>query len=260
MLNDKIFNQRLRDILKVHFNEKSGTIYWLEKARELGISPFSEIQSIQDLKEFGPMDDEAMRTRPVEDFIPRKYWGNRISWIIGETGGTSGIPKTTVYSKDDFFHAFIYPFKTVAEYRKFPRGKNWLWIGPGGPHLIGQAARECAKVTESPDPFSVDFDPRWAKKLPQDSIGFKRYLEHVIEQAMRIIEIQKIQIIFSTPKVLVRLKEVMSETLREKILGIHFGGMALTEEAFASIEAAFPRAIMISGYGNTLYGMCPEFH
>jgi hypothetical protein len=252
-------NRWLNHILCIHFDPDKGSPYWLDKASELGISPLKDIHSVGDLVLFGPMDEGALATLPVEDFVPRRYWGDKSEWIIGETSGTTGNPKTTVYREEEFHQSFVYPFEVVAAHRKFPVGENWLWIGPTGPHIIGKAARACARALGSPDPFSVDFDPRWVKKFAPDSIGFKRYLDHVVDQATRILHTQNIKVLFSTPKVLIRLKDAMSNDRREAILGVHFGGMELERDLFQAIADAFPNAVLISGYGNTLFGMCPEF-
>lgn len=252
-------NDRLAEVINIHFDRHGGTPFWIEKADALGIRPQSEIRTIKDLRLFGPMEVEALRRRPIEDFVPKRYWQQRSSWIVGETGGTTGMPKTTVYLAKEFQAAFIEPFVIAAEYRNFPKGENWLWIGPSGPHLIGKAARLCAAALGSADPFAIDFDPRWVKKFPPQSLAFSRYLEHVLEQTMRIIATQHIGVLFSTPKVLVRLAETMARQQREAIRGIHFGGIALERSAFQDIQKAFPNAVMIAGYGNTLFGMCPEF-
>lgn len=252
-------NRWLNHVLRIHFDPDKGSPYWLDKATELGILPLRDIHSVNDLVLFGPMDEDALATRPIEDFVPCRYWADRSGWVIGETGGTTGNPKTTGYSEEEFYQSFVYPFEVVAAHRKFPVGENWLWIGPTGPHIIGKAARACAQALRSPDPFSVDFDPRWVKKFAPNSVGFKRYLDHVIEQALRIISTQSIKVLFSTPKVLIRLKDVMSTEQRETILGVHFGGMELERDLFQAIVDAFPNAVSISGYGNTLFGMCPEF-
>jgi hypothetical protein len=249
----------LKEILSIHFDPKKGSPYWLERACQLGIDPARDVHSLQDLKFFGPMEEEAMKERPIEDFVPRCYRAEKRRWVVGETGGTTGRPMTTVYMEDEFHLAFVHPFERVAQYRNFPRGENWLWVGPSGPHLIGKAAIACARALGSPDPFSVDFDPRWAKRLAPDSIGFKRYLDHVIEQAMQIIVTQDVKVLFTTPRVLRRLKDTMSKKDREAIRGIHFGGMELEKDLFQAIAEAFPMAVFISGYGNTLFGMCPEF-
>jgi hypothetical protein len=252
-------NRWLESILRIHFDPEEGSLYWLERARQLGITPLEEIRTVRDLGLFGPMDEEALKQRPVEDFVPRRYWPEKSKWVTGETGGTTGHPVTTVYLEDEFYQAFIYPFELVARYRNFPRGQNWLWVGPSGPHIIGKAAVACAKALDSPDPFSVDFDPRWAKKLAPNSIGFRRYLDHVLEQTLRILSIQKVGVLFSTAKVLIELGELISKEHREAILGVHFGGMEVGKDLFQAVMKAFPNAVFISGYGNTLFGMCPEF-
>ncbi len=258
-MDKKAYEKRLKSILRIHFDPNGGTPYWLEKAKELGISPTEDIHALEDLILFGPMDETAMKNRPIEDFVPRSYWAKKSKWVIAETGGTMGHPIMTVYDEEEFRQAFIDPFVTVARYRNFPKKMNWLWIGPNGPHIIGTAAIACARALNSPNPFTVDFDPRWDKKLSPASIGFRRYFNHILEQSLRIIETQKVGIIFSTPKVLFELKKRMSAKDREAILGIHFGGTELNRELFQSIAEDFPNAIFISGYGNTLFGMCPEF-
>jgi hypothetical protein len=247
------------EIIATHFDPDHGTPFWLERAASLGLNPRRDVRTIDDLRLFGPMDEEALRQRPLEDFIPRCYRQRRHDWIVGETGGTTGAPKTTMFLMEDFHAAFIAPFVAAARYREFPLGENWLYIGPGGPHLIGKAARLCATALNSADPFTIDFDPRWVKKFPPQSLAFGRYLNHVLDQAMRIIATQHIGVLFTTPKVLVQLAATMTDAQKAVIRGIHFGGMALEPETFRCIGDAFPNAVMISGYGNTLFGMCPEF-
>lgn len=252
-------NDRLAKVINIHFDRQGGAPFWIEKADALGIKAQRDIRTIKDLRLLGPMEVEALRQRPIEDFVPKRFWQQRSSWIIGETGGTTGVPKTTMYLGKEFQAAFIEPFLIAARYRNFPKGENWLWIGPSGPHIIGKAARLCATALDSADPFAIDFDPRWVKKFPPQSLAFGRYLEHVLEQAMRIITTQRIGVLFSTPKVLVRLAKTMAMQQREVVCGIHFGGMTLERSTFQEIEEAFPNAVMIAGYGNTLFGMCPEF-
>lgn len=258
-LNSSAINDRLAEVVDIHFDRNNGTPFWIEKAGLLGIKPQRDIRTIDDLRLLGPMEIEALRKRPIEDFVPKRFWKQRSSWIVGETGGTTGVPKTTMYFTKEFQAAFIEPFIFAAKYRNFPKGENWLWIGPSGPHIIGKAARICATALDSADPFTIDFDPRWVKKFPPQSLAFGRYLEHVIEQAMRIITTQHIGVLFTTPKVLVRLAEAMDMQQRDSIHGIHFGGMTLERSTFQDIKEAFPNAVMLAGYGNTLFGMCPEF-
>jgi thienamycin biosynthesis protein ThnN len=257
-MNNDLFTERLGRVMACHLDPTGGSTYWLEKADQLGLA-CSEIQTIDDLTRFGPMDEDALRTRPIEDFIPQSTLQRKTELILGETGGTKGKSKVTAYREDEFHEAFVAPFVQVARYRSFPEAENWIWIGPGGPHVIGKAAQACARASGSADPFSVDFDARWAKKLPPGSMAARRYLAHVVQQSIDLIETQRIGVIFSTPKVFEKLGESMSDAARQAIKGLHFGGMPVDGPLMDKLMAAFPNAVLISGYGNTLFGMCPEF-
>lgn len=248
----------LSRILAIHFDPQGGAPYWLEVAARLGFDPRRDLHSIEDLARLGPMNEEALATRPVEDFIPRSLIPRRAGFIIAETGGTLGAPKFAVHRRDEFHAGFIAPFLAAARRAAFPRGESWLFVGPSGPHIIGLAARACAVALDSPEPFTVDFDPRWAKKLPEGSFALGRYRAHIQEQALRILETQRVGVIFSTPPVIDGLGERLPEAKRRAIRGIHFGGMAVTRELRARLRGLFPNAVMLAGYGNTLLGMAPE--
>ena len=111
---------------------------------------------------------------------------------------------------------------------------------------------------QDPGQNLVDFDPRWAKTLVGGSFAAKRYLKHIEDQALRIIETQQIAVLFSTPPVLERLAETVDSHKRSIILGLHLGGMSVTSAFSASLRQWFPNAVILSGYGNTLFGMAPE--
>ena len=55
------------------------------------------------------------------------------------------------------------------------------------------------------DPFSVDFDPRWAKKLADGSLARRRYLDHVTAQALDVLEREEVGVLFTTPPALAAL-------------------------------------------------------
>ena len=71
----------------------------------------------------------------------------------------------------------------------------------------------------SRDPFSIDMDPRWVKKLVTDSLGYKRYISHIIEQASDVLRRQHIEVIYSTPPLLIKLAEEMNVDQRMQIKG-----------------------------------------
>jgi phenylacetate-coenzyme A ligase PaaK-like adenylate-forming protein len=255
----EIVNERLRELVKLHFHPAHGSAYWLRREAENGMDARDRIQTLEDLWLFGPMPISDLQRYPVRDFIPRLFHSQLADFVIGETAGTSqGQPCTTAYRADEFQAAFITPFLKIAQATGFPREVPWLWIGPSGPHIIGKAVRELARQTGCMDPFSIDFDPRWAKRLTEGSTARHRYLQHITEQALDIIHREEIAVLFTTPPVLNALAEKMTSRERERVLGVHYGGMSLSPESVNEFKAAFPNAVHLAGYGNTLFGVVME--
>ena len=250
-------SQRLEHIVRLHFNRDSGAPYWLDKQRELGIDVGKDIHCVEDLSILGPMDEEALATRPIEDFIPRILLEDA-DYVLAETAGTLGRPKFAVHRTDEFRSAFVTPFVRAAKRAAFPTRCRWPFVGPAGPHVIGRAARSCAKALDAGDVFTVDFDPRWAKKLLAGSFAARRYLEHIEAQALRVLAVQSIGVLFSTPAVLSSLAQKIDEAKRLDIKGIHLGGMCAGAEFVDGMNDFFPNATVLSGYGNTLFGMMPQ--
>jgi hypothetical protein len=251
-------DDRVREILGLHFHPEYGSRYWLRRQQELDWNVRKRIHCEEDLWLLGstPLDD--LRRFPVRDFIPQVFHGQFDHFVIGETAGTRGQPCATAYRDDEYDAAFIDPFLRVARATGFPQGLPWLWVGPSGPHIIGKVVRDLARRTGSLDPFSVDFDPRWAKSLAEGSLAQKRYLDHVTTQALDVLQREEIGVLFITPPALAALSRRMSDRQREAIQGVHYGGMSMTAETVNEFRAAFPQAVHLAGYGNTLFGVVME--
>lgn len=250
-------SERLERILARHLHPRSGSPYWLERERQLGFSLRARMTSIDDLDLLGAFDLEALRSRPIGDFMPRDV-ATDTPLILAETGGTTGTPATTAYSATDFHAAFVAPFLERLDGCAVFRGGYWLWLGPSGPHVIGKAARRIAGITTGADAFSIDFDPRWFRRLAPGSLARTRYLDHVLEQARRILAQQDVRYLFTTPVVLDTLSETMSERAREAVRLVYLGGMAIEDSVLLRIAARLPAALFLGGYGNTLFGVCHE--
>ncbi|MCB9881760.1 MAG: hypothetical protein H6834_08225 [Planctomycetes bacterium] len=249
---------RLHRTIERHFDEETGAPYWLERARTLPFDPRETIQDVADLARFGPFEHEALRTRSIFDFVPRDVLGERSALIVGDTSGTTGPPKRTLFTQAEFAEAFVHSFRPVTEPLGFPIGGTWLFAGPTGPHPIGRAACAVARSMDAPEPFLVDFDPRWARRFAEGSFPRKRYLAHLTEQVLWILEREVIDVLFSTPPLLLELGALLGVEKRAAIRGIHFGGMQLTNETRARIQTAFENAVLVSGYGNSLFGVSLE--
>lgn len=250
---------RLIEVIDTHFDPRWGSAYWLARARELMVDPLREIITPHDLEIFGRMRLADLATHPVEDFIPRRYHDELSTFVTSESGGTTGAPSRTAFSQKDFRQAFVDPFIVAADAMGFPRDENWLFIGPSGPHIIAKAARECAIAMGSIDPFMVDFDPRWIRKLPPGSFAHARYVEHIAQQAQTVLTTQHVGVLFATPPILTTLGNQIPRELRESIRGIHLGGLPSTIEFLHKLgNDWFPNATVLGGYGNSLAGMCPQ--
>jgi hypothetical protein len=249
---------RLRELLDLHFHSTWGSAYWLARQDRLGWSVCDRVRKVEDLWLLGPTPLEDLRRCPQRDFIPRGLHGQLDRFVVGETAGTSGEPRPAAYRDDEFQAAFIDPFLCVAHATGFPRGEPWLWVGPSGPHIIGKVVRELARQTGSMDPFTVDFDPRWAKKLAPGSLAQQRYLEHVVSQALDVLSREEVGVLFITPPALAALTERIDDRRREAIHGIHYGGMSLDPQVVNHFRAAYPNAVHLAGYGNTLFGVVME--
>ncbi|MBK8267234.1 MAG: hypothetical protein IPK83_02570 [Planctomycetes bacterium] len=252
-------SERLAQIIKIHFDPQSGTPYWTEFAARLGFDPRERIKSIDDLACFGLMDRSILLGRPISDFIPKSLAIHPEKLLLAQTGGTLGDPVWTAYSVEDYHDAFVQPFVDAARHVGFPAAGTWLYVGPTGPHVIGRAARSIARATGAMEPFTVDFDSRWAKKLPPQSFAADRYLSHIVEQAMSVTQVQPITHLFSTPPILEALGKAMTDSQRAEIRGVHYGGMSIAADMLSHLKRdVFPKAVHLSGYGNTLIGCCME--
>ena len=249
-------SDRLRRILDLHFDPAFGSPYWLRRLHAGQCPPPDEIRSLEDLSRFGTFDLALLCRHPVEDFIPKAVRA-RASLVLAETGGTSGIPASTAYTREDFEDAFIKPFLHTTRATTFGEG-HWLWLGPGGPHIIGKAAQRIASLTTGSDAFSVDFDPRWFRRLAPGSVARERYLGHVLEQAHRVLAHQDVRYLFSTPVVLQALGEALPDAVGERIRFIYLGGMPVRGPALVTLGQHFPNAQFLAGYGNTLFGVVHE--
>ena len=248
------FAQRLA-VLTLHSDPERGSPYWIELFRARGLTAEAVAQ---DPALAGGMDAEALRHRPLEDFVPRSILDSGLPLVTGETGGFTGDPIVTAYLEEEFTAGFVTPFIKRAAEIGFPVRCNWLWAGPSGPHIIGKAVRAILREVNGLDPFAVDFDPRWFNKLPEESLSRKRYLEHLHGQILRILERQRIDVLFTTPPVVRMLGEILPESKRLAIRGVHYGGIAIPAAEYDFFLKAFPNAIHLSGYGNSLFGMFPE--
>lgn len=242
-----------------HFNPETGSPFWLEQAASLDFNPLTDINCFADLNKFPLFEDDSLRGGPVERWIPKGLAGKPA--YVFETGGTTGTPKSRVVM-DDFRIDYELFSETLPD-ENFPPGSNWLMLGPSGPRRLRLAVEHLAQHRGGIC-FCVDLDPRWVVKLLKRGKieEAKLYAEHVIDQAMTILEAgHDIKCAFATPKLLealaLRLIDKGSSVAETGITGIFCGGTEFTPQwyRFAREELLGPDVYITPTYGNTLMGL-----
>jgi hypothetical protein len=251
-------DDRLRDLLKLHFHPHLGSDYWLARQDALGWSVRDRVRTLDDLWLLGPTPPSRLRLHAVRRFIPRAFHRRLHRFVVGEAAGADGAPCAAAYRDDEFQEAFVAPFLRVADAAGFPGGETWLWVGPSGPNLLGKAVRELARQTGAMDPFSVAFDPGWALRLAEGSLARRRYLDHVVDQALDVLRRESVGVLFLTPPMPEALARRLSDRQREAIRGVCLGGPPVAAAVRNRLRDAFPRAVHLSGCGDALFGVLVE--
>src|ERR1043166_4619176 len=222
----------VREVVDWHFDPATGCPFWLDFAAKAGWDPRRDVKGFADLKKFPEFQDEWLRGGPVQRWIPKGLDGKPI--FVFETGGTTGIPKTRIASDD--FRIDYELFSATLPEDKFPKGSNWLMLGPSGPRRLRLAVEHLAQVRGGIC-FCVDLDPRWVIKLiKRGKIDeAEAYKQHVVEQAITILGAgHDIQCMFTTPKLLealaAGLEKKGSSIKQSGITGIFSGGTEFTPQ------------------------------
>lgn len=260
---DKLDAQAVETV-QFHFHESTGCPFWLEKKKELKFDPLKEVKSFADIQKFPLFEDEWLRGGPVRRWVPKFYEKHPI--YVFETGGTTGIPKSRIVIDD--FRIDYTNFSHTLPDQYFPKGSNWLMLGPSGPRRLRLAVEHLAQERGGIC-FCIDLDPRWVVKLIKK--GWMEHLEaykkHCIDQALTVLSAgHDIKCMFGTPKLIESLCqaiEAQGKSFKDTgITGIFSGGTEFTPQwTRFCVEEYFGGPPEESGiymtptYGNTLMGL-----
>ncbi|TWU04751.1 phenylacetate--CoA ligase family protein [Stieleria varia] len=247
-----------------HFSEDTGSPFWLTKKAELNFDPLTDVKSFDDLKKFPHFEDEWLRGGPIDRWVPKGHAGKPV--YVFETGGTTGIPKSRMVIEDHWKDYELFSDTLPDEH--FPRGSNWLMLGPSGPRRLRLAVEHLAQHRGGIC-FCIDLDPRWVVKLIKK--GWMEHLEeykkHCIDQAVTVLTADHdIKCMFATPKLLEGLGQALEDrgtSLQEiGIKGIFSGGTEFTPQwTRFCVEEMLGGPVEEGGiymtptYGNTLMGL-----
>src|ERR671916_2552742 len=243
----------VREMVAWHFSPETGCPFWLDYAKGLSWDPRREIHGYADLARFGFFQDEWLRGGPVRKWVPRGLQGKPI--YVFETGGSTGVPKSRISSED--FRLDYEAFSGTLPDEYFPKGADWLSLGPTGPRRLRLAVEHLAQYRGGIC-FMVDLDPRWViKLLKMNQHGMaEQYKQHVVEQGLTLLRAhENIRCLFTTPKLLEALCEKVS-LKKMGITGVFCGGTEMTPQFHRfAVEELTEGAYFAPTYGNTLMGL-----
>ncbi len=241
------------EVVDWHFDPATGCPFWLDYASKLSWDPRKEVRAFADINKFEPFQDEWLRGGPHERWVPKGHAGKPV--YVFETGGTTGVPKSRINIED--FRIDYSMFSETLPDEGFPRGSDWLSLGPTGPRRLRLAVEHLAQARGG-ILFCLDMDPRWFTKCLKRGMHevALAYKDHVIDQALTLIKAHpNIRCLFTTPKLLEALCDKIS--LRHAgIRGIFCGGTQMNAE-FNKLarEELIGDAEFVPTYGNTLMGL-----
>jgi hypothetical protein len=249
--------------MRWHFDESTGSRFWLAQARRFSFDPRRDVKTRADLALF-PDVGEAWENASLEDLLPQGCIPRRESkapWAFSvyETGGTTG--QTRRIAEMTSRYRGVEWVSHVLDSHGFPgiEEGHWLHIGPTGPHIVGRSVGLLAHMRRS-FCYTVDFDPRWVKKCLREGRieEAKRYADHIIDQALSVVRSQPVSVMFATPPILEAIckRPEIHAHFERKIRGILWAGTSVSPETLRLVEEEFfPDAKLVGLYGNTLMGI-----
>ncbi|SIO88826.1 AMP-binding protein [Nocardiopsis sp. JB363] len=244
----------LRAALRWHFDPRTGSPFWLRRARSLDFDPVRDVHTFDDLRLFPNVVDELRETR-VEDLVPRGYGDSSGRVRVYESGGTTGAPKRVVFTDDWLERSVAWSLRNMSE-RGHPEGLNWLALAPAGPHMFGEIIARQARARGGLL-FTVDFDPRWVKKCVAQGRTEEaaRYTEHLLEQAGHVLATQDVGVLVATPPLLERIARDarLTALVNKNVRLIRWSGAHMDPDTRDLLrDEVFPEVELSGGYGSTM--------
>lgn len=244
----------IRAAMRWHFDEETGSPFWVRRAQSLAFDPISDVRSFDDLALFPNVTDE-LRGVPVHDLIPRGFGPHPDVLSVIESGGTTGAPKRVPFLQR-FADLVTQQAVAALRERQVDPAKGWLVVMPSGPHIALEQSRRPGNALGALV-FAVDFDPRWVKKLIGSGAAdqAEAYVQHLIDQATFILRDENIGMLRLTPPLLAKFAErdELVDLINEKVEWIDWGGAHMDRDSrnFYRTEL-FPNTQLTGFYGTTM--------
>ncbi len=246
----------LRAAIAWHFGEETGSQFWLRTAQTLNFNPLTDVNTFADLRLFPNLVNE-LRSVPVEDLIPRGYSSPGSPPPlpqIFESGGTTGAPKRTVQLPDWIAQVVQWQTEDFAG-GGFVRDRGFLCLMPSGPHGVGYFSRLVSERLGAAF-HAIDIDPRWVKKVAARNAApeVAAYIDHVIEQAVFVLQTQRVANLHTTPPLLeaIARRDRVVDLINDKIRYLLLSGAHVDADTLDLLRDIFPATAITMAFGSTM--------
>ncbi len=249
----------LREVIKWHFSDATGSPFWLDQRSRLGFDPIAEIAGLDDLvRLFDNFDgDQHLRKVPAQAWHPRGF-ANCETWSMFVTGGTTGDPKRRWgrigNGEDDSDYGWDYhTFSQSLPEEGFPQGGSALYIGPGGPRRLPSGVEILARIRQAGF-HKIDLHVGWMKN--PNNTAAKAYKAELVARSIAAIRRDKPDWIFCPPVLIEAIGELIN-WVDTSVKGVFAGGTEMDPETVRNIvEELFQGKIhFVPTYGNALVGL-----
>jgi hypothetical protein len=243
--------------MRWHFHPETGSPFWLRQKEQFRFDPLKDVHTVEDLRLF-PDVSALWKNIAIEDLIPAGCRSSKSTgFCVFESGSTTGSPTRIIEMTSR--KRGVEWVDAVLTQHAIPKQGHWLHIGPTGPHIVGRSIGVLAQLRQSLC-YYIDFDPRWVKVCmrqgKRDIVNL--YVEHILDQAVAILQTQPVSMIFATPPILEAIcaRPTVLDLFRRRARVIIWAGTSMSEETLYLLEHEFfPEAQIIGWYGNTLMGI-----
>lgn len=256
----------VRNIVRWHFSEETGSPFWLEVRESLSFDPLTDVRGYDDLALF-PVVVPMWRTTATSKLVPRGIGGH---YSVFETGGTTGAPTRVAAGPEKFenvervselldAHAFPGTDRSEPICRTVERKESWLYLGATGPHGVGRVVPRLAQIRGYLC-HMVDMDPRWVRRLDKEGRKdeMQAYIGHLVQQALWVLRGDTVTTLVTIPpllRALIANEEALAQ-VRATVKGIIWSATPVGDDELTAWEQEyFPEAKIVGWYGNALMGI-----
>lgn len=237
-----------RHVVRIHFDQDTGTPYWLRQAKLLAIDP-RDITRYADLVELGDFPLATLRELDPAELVPQSV-PRPLTGRVWDSGGTTGTPCRVFYTQRMLLHRGLWR-RWSFETEGFAPGRRWVQATPTGPHLIGNGVWEVADLYSSLI-YAIDMDPRWVKRLVRAGRlpEVAEYTDHLLDQITVLLNTQDIDYVNTTPALFQALSRRNPE-LVAGLSGVRLSGTQVSPAQYAEFVTAMGGGLVGRSYGNT---------